>query len=62
MFQGWVNGVAVNWPYPEADAAWLPYLASKKSLNFTVAKDARLCTLLADSRVSEKVPLVISLV
>ena len=46
----WVNGVPVMWSYPEADATWIPYLAKSKGLEFTVAKDAKLCTLLADPR------------
>jgi hypothetical protein len=52
---GWINGVAVNWPYPQADSTWVPYLEQTKALKFTHAPDAGLCTLLVDPRVKRSV-------
>ena len=34
------------WSYPQADTVWLPYLEHTKGLQFDVAPDAELCTLL----------------
>ena len=33
-------GVAVMWPYPQADVHWLAYLKQTKGVNFEVAADA----------------------
>ena len=51
----WRNGVPVMWSYPQADTIWLPYLKTTKGLQFTVAPDAKLCTLLAHPRVAAAV-------
>ena len=51
----WRNGVPVMWSYPQADAVWLPYLKDTKGLQFDVAKDAQLCTLLSHPRVAAAV-------
>lgn len=44
--RSWSNGVPVMWSYPQADTVWLPYLEHTKGLQFDVAPDAELCTLL----------------
>lgn len=49
---GWINGVPVMWPYPDADVTWLQYLKTTKHLDFAVLKDASLCTLLSDRRIA----------
>ena len=49
---GWVNGVPVMWSYPQADATWIPYLRETKKLNFQIAPDASLCTLLTHPEIA----------
>lgn len=56
----WSNGAPVNWPLPSADAHWLRYLEQTKGIGFDPAKDAALCTILADARVGQKVKGVIA--
>eukprot|EP01043_Picozoa_sp_COSAG02_P050382 COSAG02_NODE_5172_length_4573_cov_1.418194_3_plen_390_part_00 len=53
--KSWRNGVAVMWSYPQADATWLAYLKQAKGVNFQVAKDASLCTLLGHATISAAV-------
>jgi hypothetical protein len=53
--KGWVNGVAVMWPYPQADTHWVPYLTKTKGIAFTTAADAKLCTLLGHPKVGAAV-------
>ena len=43
------------WPYPAADETWLAYLEQTKGLDFEVAPDAELCTLLTHPSVSPSV-------
>ena len=57
---GWSNGAPVNWPLPGADAHWLHYLEQSKGIGFDRAKDAALCTILADPRVGKQVKGVIT--
>ena len=52
---GWINGVPVMWSYPQADSTWLPYLTQTKGIEFELASDARLCTLLGNTAVGAAV-------
>ena len=54
--KGWVSGFpAVMWPYPQADRTWIPYLEKTKGVEFEVASDAELCTLLSHARIRHAV-------
>ena len=46
---------AVMWPYPQADATWIPYLRQSKGVEFEVARDAELCTLLSHAAIRRAV-------
>ena len=58
--KGWVNGVPVMWPYPQADVTWLAYLKESKSIDFELAEDAQLCTLLKHPTVTAAVKGVVT--
>ena len=54
--KGWVGGFpAVMWPYPQADKTWVPYLEKTKGVQFEVASDAELCTLLSHTPIRRAV-------
>lgn len=58
--KGWVSGFpAVMWPYPQADKTWIPYLEKTKGVEFEVASDAELCTLLSHAPIRQAVKGVI---
>jgi hypothetical protein len=42
----WTDPVVVNWPYPAADASWIPHWEQKLNQPVTVLADSSLCSLL----------------